>query len=89
MAAAQATTFASADARQARVEDLSHHPRLPNRSDRRTGQKPGRATAAGSTGTGTGQRQIQARFVDLPEARDLGDVDLLLLRKAYEVVMGG
>lgn len=33
--------------------------------------------------------QLHGCFVDLPEARDLGDVDLLLLRKAYEVILGG
>lgn len=32
---------------------------------------------------------INARFIDLTQARDLSDVELLLLRRAYEVVLGG
>jgi hypothetical protein len=32
---------------------------------------------------------IDARFIDLTEARDLPAVELLLLRKAYEVILGG
>jgi hypothetical protein len=32
---------------------------------------------------------MQATFVDLPAARDLGDVELQLLRKAYELILGG
>lgn len=32
---------------------------------------------------------IGARFIDLTQARDLPAVELLLLRKAYEVVLGG
>ena len=30
-----------------------------------------------------------ARFIDLTQARDLSSVELLLLRKAYEVILGG
>lgn len=33
--------------------------------------------------------QINGRFIDLTQARDLPDVELQLLRKAYEVVMEG
>jgi len=32
---------------------------------------------------------IQASFVDLTQARDLAQVELELLRKAYELIMGG
>ena len=32
---------------------------------------------------------LGARFIDLTEARDLPSVELLLLRKAYEVILGG
>lgn len=32
---------------------------------------------------------LGARFIDLTEARDLPAVELLLLRRAYEVVLGG
>ena len=32
---------------------------------------------------------MQATFIDLPAARDLGDVELQLLRKAYELILGG
>ncbi len=33
--------------------------------------------------------KINAQFIDLPQARDLSDVELELLRKAYEHVMTG
>jgi len=33
--------------------------------------------------------KLQARFIDLTEARDLHEVELLLLRKAYELILGG
>lgn len=32
---------------------------------------------------------IGARFIDLTQARDLATVELLLLRRAYEVILGG
>jgi hypothetical protein len=32
---------------------------------------------------------IGARFIDLTQARDLPAVELLLLRRAYEVILGG
>ncbi len=32
---------------------------------------------------------LGARFIDLTEARDLPGVELLLLRRAYEVILGG
>lgn len=34
-------------------------------------------------------KQHHARFIDLPEARDLPQVELELLRKAYELLLGG
>lgn len=33
--------------------------------------------------------KLDARFIDLTQARDLPQVELELLRKAYELVMGG
>lgn len=33
--------------------------------------------------------ELQASFIDLTQARDLADVELQLLRKAYELIMGG
>lgn len=33
--------------------------------------------------------RIGGRFIDLTEARDLPEVELLLLRRAYEVILGG
>ena len=32
--------------------------------------------------------RLQGRFIDLPDARDLMDTELLLLRKAYELLIG-
>ncbi len=32
--------------------------------------------------------RLQGRFIDLPDARDLTDTELLLLRKAYELLIG-
>lgn len=32
---------------------------------------------------------LQGEFVDLPQARDLPQVELELLRKAYELIIGG
>jgi hypothetical protein len=32
--------------------------------------------------------RLQGRFIDLPDARDLSDTELLLLRKAYELLIG-
>ncbi len=34
-------------------------------------------------------RDLQARFIDLTEARDLPSVELALLRRAYELILGG
>lgn len=34
-------------------------------------------------------QRLDAQFIELTEARDLTDVELLLLRRAYEVVIGG
>lgn len=33
--------------------------------------------------------ELQARFIDLTQARDLPQVELELLRKAYELILGG
>lgn len=33
-------------------------------------------------------RRLRAQFIELPEARVLPDVELLLLRRAYEVLIG-